>query len=188
MTKQQLTEERLRQLYTAPKNGCTHLSVPREGYYKIETSHSRSYFNNLPLTTFALWKPLGATKSTPGIEVEMPMLALILSNGASFQDKLSFLHGELANYILIVQQVSVIPHSQLKYNVHVKWTLKELKQNTLAIDPNELLLTEDASNLIDGFLLDETNHNLFLEPEMEQLPDEDYEDLIFIDNHEPEWT
>ena len=179
-----MNEQELRQLYATPKNGCTHLSIPREGNYLIRSSHRRCYYNGLPLTIFAVWKPLGAKKSTPGIEVELPMLALILSNGIPFDDKLRLLSGDLSGYFLTVSEVRVSAHSQVAYNVEVKWHLNKIPDRQLLSKTTEPPF--DLSDIIDGFLKDKDNLDLFLEPEIEELPDDDFDNLSDLDPNEPD--
>lgn len=122
-----MNKKDLKELYATPKFGCAHLSIPREGHYKIELSHRRCYYNGLPLTTTAIWKPLGSKKSDPGIEVELPMLALILNNEVSHEDRLKFLQGNLKDHILTVSEVKLKAHSQIIFNVEVKWALESIR-------------------------------------------------------------
>lgn len=172
------TIQEVKALYeaTLPEN-CYSLA-PRKGFYKIKSTYRMLYGNQLSPMAVAIWKPLGALKSSTGIEVTIHLESLLNNTSSGSIELLRM--GNIVDYVIIVRETNIQKSENGLSRFDIDWDLKlhKLSKIISLVEINTALHNNNGESMIDQFLSDERNHNLFPDYKFEEFGDEVMEDEL----------
>jgi hypothetical protein len=162
-----------------------HSSIPKCGFYKIDSTQPIWYVDKVPVLASAIWKPKGASKSTLGLEVQVSLLNLFFGI-ASQEDKELLRSGDLHQCFLIVSDVNITDGDNGERQLMIHWNLRKHIQPISNSELNALLQSEKGDVLIEAFLANKDNHALYIDDEMEDYGDDPVHDDFETLTDDPE--
>jgi hypothetical protein len=151
----------LKALYEAAQPKNTYYLAPRVGFYKIESTYGMVIGRQVELIATAIWKPAGATKSTPGLIVDVQLSLLEKYKDDKIREH--FDSSAIKGHVIEVISSEVITKDEKGkpywvYQGNYKMRGKPVLRRA-SID--ELMKSDTCGVIIDQFLSDTNNLSLF---------------------------